>query len=1744
MARKKAEDALTKLVRNSTLGYITRQELIETRVGEGFAPATAADGSRRLQNDDGVFLTERDITATGMNYAQYLANQQPPRPVAAPLEPKRFGATPKPKKKEEELMSSAEVKTSADQVRFAKQQRAAAYRAGDKKGEKAWEELQRDVQRRRLAAAMEAKQQTQVGLFGVTEFDETMPLFGRRDAADPVANLLSATFGESLPGAAVLNWDRHPRGVIAGRLAAEGLVYRFSCDSSSIAYRPAWDGLDESGWEARSEGFLMARSPGRRLDFRFEQKKSKKQCSKGYGCGSSCITLAKECRITPTSAISKQRLRQLQVLAKEGDARAEGLAKKVAEGRSQKAGELVEGRQIGKLKKMLEDPRVAEMIRTGKVPTAEAEEGGSLAGKVKVVAPGEILVDPERFQYKINSNASGEVGSLKGVKKWDDNLAGVISVWQDPADGKTYVVNGHNRLGLANRMGVEGVTVRYLKAGSAKEARAIGAMQNIAEGQGTEIDAAKFFRDTGIKDQAGVEEKGLPLSSGKAEKGLGLARLPEEMFREVVNGTLSPSRGAIIGNSGLDEAKQREIGKMLRSRKSVSDGTLQEYVEAMAVSQRQTQTELDILGTREVSVDDGLARAELVNSIARKIAKEKRLFGMVSQSKAAATLAEKAGNVINKEESAGVASEADQLGRMFKDLKNKSGPMSDAINAAAARVTAGERREAVQRELYEGIVEGMQQELERFGLAPKKPSNEAPTSSLFDSIEARLDAAKKCIKGMACGNSCVPKGRQCRSKAAPAAAGRLQELQAAAGSDAPAAAPAKGKSKRKRKSKAATKPPAEKAAAGAKPAFEATVAAAGKALAQAVMEGPGGGKPAAAPAKELGQWDWKPDHDWTSADGWFSKQFTAQLAKPVKINGEDAEAVTFQIQGSPATYGESQRRRLKAAGFDPPEGKKAIEFIFGTGYDGYIEEAGVDRMEISDPKVARRLALAISKQMKEVVAGLPDGTIVAAGYHKTDGAGEARRKLYEQAGFAFYEQDADSYDPNGFAVVQGGKLQRFPGGRKDSGLEEAEIDLDALVAQLLGAGGGDRADRFDSIFERIARLDAKAKAKASDPGQLDLFGGGSGGSGKGKAPAAAGGGGGKGQPCGESFISGSFTCRKGGGGAKPAPPAQPGNVVPGINPGAGSLGAIAIPRKKASTPSSSESRVAAQEAAIKQVTAERQRQITKGADPTEIPITEKDLEGMEQAKEIMAGRLSPKEQLEKWKAEGLLTNPPAPTALRPISELRTEAAGLKEEWLTASKAHDETVSRYRSYSSEVWDRTSQQEESRAAMKAAASVAQTASDAYWRVQNQLNDREQAIAPVTRTRAHKGLFKLKGELMTNDGAETMLSGFRPTAGELGGLQRSAKLHPIGTEYDDAGAREKSHIPDMPFWSAYDHQRRFETVGQKLSAAGAKQLRDQLLDEDFRETAPGRFERSTAIGERKQLPYGGFNRDYVKRAHLEGFEAVDEIVNLSGGAATYRRTEHFTNNERFLPDHHGPAMGTLKYRGEEYSYHRFSDGSFGRRSWSKGNGSDWTLYDNEEKLRSNFESLQESGQTERDYGIGELAARGGRTVKIKPAVVIKPWGEGEKRDSISAIEARLDAFSDMPAIEAGARNLEGLRGSGGRMPTRAGLIKQERTQERYKINAHAKPKAPAGKGKPCGQSFIPALAECHASRGPNQLGARLRAHFPGLEIKMEQKGGELRIHQLKARGPAPGLMDAIKRYAAGKGLKLAIRTTAEAA
>jgi hypothetical protein len=354
-------------------------------------------------------------------------------------------------------------------------------------------------------------------------------------------------------------------------------------------------------------------------------------------------------------------------------------------------------------------------LRGGSIP-AEYQAAARSTGATKVlpsgiaeVDPKKLNLDPKRFQYKIVSGATGESGSLSDVKKWDSNIAGIQLAWHDPADDKTYVINGHNRTNLAKKLGVETVTTRFIKADNAKQARSIGALTNISEGSGNSLDAAKFFRDSNLT-QDDLTKKGIPLKSQVATEGIALSKLNDGLFDKVIQGDLSKERGTIIGRNLTDGKEQSElvdlIDKQEKKGKKITNEGISELAEMVKSAPKQ-QAEggfLGLLGFSPEAKSLAVEKAEIQAHIKRQLSTDKKLFGVVGRNRNAAKL-EREGNKIDVDKSQQISQRAERALATFDREKKYSGKVADEINSAAARIANGEKSAKVRDEAYRNVLE-------------------------------------------------------------------------------------------------------------------------------------------------------------------------------------------------------------------------------------------------------------------------------------------------------------------------------------------------------------------------------------------------------------------------------------------------------------------------------------------------------------------------------------------------------------------------------------------------------------------------------------------------------------------------------------------------------------------------------------------------------------------------------------------------------------------------------------------------------------------------------------------------------------------------------------------------------------------------------------------------------------------------------------------------------------------------------
>jgi hypothetical protein len=345
------------------------------------------------------------------------------------------------------------------------------------------------------------------------------------------------------------------------------------------------------------------------------------------------------------------------------------------------------------------------------------------------VNPQNIVVDPQRFQYKIAGakTKTGATGSLEGSTGYNPLYAGTISVWEDPADGITYVVNGHNRLRLAKESNYDKVLVRYLPAKTAKEARAMGALQNIAEGQGTAIDAAKFMRDM-TADAAALQRQGLSVGGKVTSRAIPLSRLPDNIFDKVSTGALTEDKAIALGSvEGMDPTVINSVAARAEKGKWSADKITQAMQEAKFATASTPAAGGGMLpGFEDFFATSNFDQLLDVRTEAAKALRE----GVVALSSAARAgrqgVLEAAGNVIDVAGSQAAKTTAQQAVNLFDRVTQYEGPVRALLNDLAAQVTPKKKAAAIVKENFEKIRAAIDDEANGPRLPFEEPAPEAP----------------------------------------------------------------------------------------------------------------------------------------------------------------------------------------------------------------------------------------------------------------------------------------------------------------------------------------------------------------------------------------------------------------------------------------------------------------------------------------------------------------------------------------------------------------------------------------------------------------------------------------------------------------------------------------------------------------------------------------------------------------------------------------------------------------------------------------------------------------------------------------------------------------------------------------------------------------------------------------------------------------------------------------------------------
>ena len=292
-----------------------------------------------------------------------------------------------------------------------------------------------------------------------------------------------------------------------------------------------------------------------------------------------------------------------------------------------------------------------------------------------------IGVDAKKFQFKLGAKLAGGVSeALKGVEKFSPVKGGQILIWQDKA-GKYWVVDGHHRVALAKKTGAENLAtwvIREADGWTAADARAQGALRNLADGKGTAIDAAKLFRDSKITLDR-LRKEAIPTNNIIVQQGMDMKDLSDYVFRLVVDEKLPPSYAAVIGKQVVGDTQQKQVADLILEGEIDTVRQAELLAATIDTAPVLTTSEQTLFGLETTEKSLYAERAKVLASVERKLKTNKKVFGTLATQTG---IIEAKGNILKKVENLAAKEQAEEVLFMLEKLANAKGPTAEALNDA------------------------------------------------------------------------------------------------------------------------------------------------------------------------------------------------------------------------------------------------------------------------------------------------------------------------------------------------------------------------------------------------------------------------------------------------------------------------------------------------------------------------------------------------------------------------------------------------------------------------------------------------------------------------------------------------------------------------------------------------------------------------------------------------------------------------------------------------------------------------------------------------------------------------------------------------------------------------------------------------------------------------------------------------------------------------------------------------------
>jgi hypothetical protein len=366
----------------------------------------------------------------------------------------------------------------------------------------------------------------------------------------------------------------------------------------------------------------------------------------------------------------------------------------------------------------------------GPVPAVERGNVMPSYSQVKETPVADIATDPVRLQFKAAGiGKTGTTGSLKSAASYDPLFGKIVSVWRDPQTNQLLVVNGHNRLDLARRSGTKSILTWEIDAATAEEARAIGAMENIAEGQGTPWDAAKIMRDMGINAEEMVR-RNIDVTKGVAERGVALSRLPQDVFEQGVTGKLTLDKAVALGSEKLDDAVVRDVAAAATKNGWSAEKILQAMQEAKFAQTSGPSGGGVLPGFEKMFETSNFGTMLDVRTEAFKALREEMVALTSVAREGRKGILESAGNVVNVAGSQAAKGQAQAAVDVFNRVTGYTGPVRDLLNEMAGQVGGKRTAKAVVTENLVRLKAAIEDEMK----GPRLPLEQPPAAAVAPSV--------------------------------------------------------------------------------------------------------------------------------------------------------------------------------------------------------------------------------------------------------------------------------------------------------------------------------------------------------------------------------------------------------------------------------------------------------------------------------------------------------------------------------------------------------------------------------------------------------------------------------------------------------------------------------------------------------------------------------------------------------------------------------------------------------------------------------------------------------------------------------------------------------------------------------------------------------------------------------------------------------------------------------------------------